>query len=377
MVKINNIDKIKKLLDEINNITNFTHESEEFIKWRKRVISILSRIFGDESKQAKEFKSIRFSSMIFDTSLDIVAYQDGLKRAKIQLEIIIEELEDFYIEEQEETNKKDNKKIEKIFISHASNDKEYTDLLVQLLNNIGIEKSGERIFYSSKHAYGVHLKENIYDYLKQELSKNTMVIFVLSDSYYDSVACLNEMGAAWVNSNDYYTILLPSFEFSKIEGAIDPLEISFKMNDKQRLTEFKDHIIRNFGLKDLDSRIWEEDRDKFIQEVEKLYSRDKYKNKLNRVDIANAKDKRNGTIEFDLRFINNGSSPAECQELNLILHDQNNNKLEINVPYELLNEKYIYPHENRREVFILENNNPQFKVIGYKKWETESYWSSV
>ncbi len=38
------------------------------------------------------------------------------------------------------------------------------------------------------------------------------MIYHLSDNYYDSVACLNEMGAAWVVQNDYTVVGIPGFD---------------------------------------------------------------------------------------------------------------------------------------------------------------------
>jgi hypothetical protein len=375
------VEKIEELIKEMSLIQGITSDSEQFIKWRKRSILVISKVFGDKSKQLCDFQNIIFWSMVSvsddikNKTLKIDAYNRGLTDAKVQLELMIEELNEFY-EESQEYDVEDENNLDKIFISHASADKEYTDLLVQLLNDMGIEKSQNKILYSSKHGYGIPLVENIYDYLKQELNKNILMVFVLSENYYNSVACLNEMGAAWVNTKAHYSILLPNFSFNKVEGAIDPLEISFKMNDKHRLTEFKNNITQYFNLKNIDARIWEEDRDKFINEVEKLILRDRYKNSLNRVDIGKIKNKQNGNFEIELRFINQGGSPIECQELNIQLIDEEDNSVEISVPNDFLEGRFIYPHENRREVIILNNPKEQFKITRVKKWHTNSYWTT-
>nr|WP_187307761.1 hypothetical protein [Ruminococcus sp. AF46-10NS] len=50
---------------------------------------------------------------------------------------------------------------------------------------------------------------------------------MLSDNYYSSVACLNEMGATWVLKKEYRSILLPGL-IQKIEGAINPNKIANK-----------------------------------------------------------------------------------------------------------------------------------------------------
>lgn len=84
--------------------------------------------------------------------------------------------------------------------------------------------------------------DRIWEYLY-----NDLVVFMLSKNYYESVACLNEMGATWVLQKQYQTILLPEFDFKDIVGAINLRDISFKLDDKfnriSAMGEFKDNII--------------------------------------------------------------------------------------------------------------------------------------
>ena len=108
----------------------------------------------------------------------------------------------------------------KIFISHATKDKDYVAALVNLLEDIGLRES--QVFCSSASGYNIPLDEDIYDYLKEQFNEFDLhVILVLSDHYYESVASMNEMGAAWVLQKKYTTILLPGFEFKEIRGAIN------------------------------------------------------------------------------------------------------------------------------------------------------------
>lgn len=267
-------------------------------------------------------------------------------------------------------------KYEKIFISHAAKDKDYVEQLVQLLNDIGISKNRENIFCSSLEGYNIPIGEKIYDYIKKQFDKKTLVIFILSKNYYDSVACLNEMGATWVKSLKHISILLPDFNFGNIEGAIDPTEISFKFNDIERLNSFKDDIINWFELKRIDESIWERDRKKFLENIDNLTRRDKYSNSLTRVDVGRIKGNGKNKLEIELRFINEGKQPVEFQELHIKLIDEMENECLINVDEKLLSNYTIYGLENRREVFtfnILEDNyNVDYNWRRNKKWSTKS-----
>lgn len=265
-------------------------------------------------------------------------------------------------------------KIEKIFISHASADKEYADLLVQLLNDIGIDKSADKIFYSSMHAYGIPLAENIYDYLKSELNKNIMVIFLLSDNYYTSAACLNEMGATWISNKDYYTVLLPNFEFKDIKGAINPMDISFKIEDKDMLNQFKDVIIDKFGLNQINSSIWENDRDKFISNINEIDKKYKLNNPKCKIEIDRVKGKGKNEIEIAIRFINNGNRDEECQEIIFNLEDEDSRKISISAPEEFFEGKIIYPGENRRELITVKSTDDKFMNKRIKEYSVDFRW---
>lgn len=155
----------------------------------------------------------------------------------------------------------------KLFISHAGRDADIVRKFVDLLLKIGMRE--EDMFCSSVEGIDIPIQQNIYDYLRNLLnSEKIHVVFMLSDNYYQSPACLNEMGAAWVKRTDYTTFLLPGFEYKDIEGAVDPRGMSIKLDDdelkvKNRLGQFKNQLMQNFGFSVSDIR-WEQCRDEFL-----------------------------------------------------------------------------------------------------------------
>lgn len=157
----------------------------------------------------------------------------------------------------------------KVFISHASKDSEYVKVFVNLLEDIGL--SEDEIVCSSISGYGIPLGEDIYDWLSSQFQEyNLHIIFMLSNNYYQSVACLNEMGAAWVLKQKYDTVLLPNFDFIQIKGAINPNKIGIKLDSSveelnHRLNELKDNLIEEFGLKVISATKWERHRNEFVE----------------------------------------------------------------------------------------------------------------
>ena len=159
----------------------------------------------------------------------------------------------------------------KVFISHSSKDKAYAEALVELLEYIGLDQSN--LFCSSTSGYGIPLGKDIYEYLKEQFNTyNLHIIFLLSINYYESVACLNEMGAAWVLHNSYTTILIPGFTFEQIKGAVNPNQISLKLDGdiydvKEKLDELKKNLQQNFNLNSKPDSRWNKKRDDFISAV--------------------------------------------------------------------------------------------------------------
>lgn len=165
-------------------------------------------------------------------------------------------------------------KAPKIFISHSEKDKPIVEKFVTMLEQIGVKQ--RQLFCSSIAGYGIPQGAgDLYDFIRNEMSNdNLFVIMMLSKNYYKSPACLNEMGAAWIKQSTYQSILLPGFQYSKIEGAVNPRDMTFQLEDVKKrnyaLNELKDRIVRHLGINDVPQTIWERFRDKFLEETDCL-----------------------------------------------------------------------------------------------------------
>lgn len=163
-----------------------------------------------------------------------------------------------------------------LFISHAEKDSKLVEKFVDMLYDMGI--SEKSMFCSSISEIGVPIKENIYDYLRNLLdSEQVIPIFMLSDNYYASAACLNEMGAVWIKQKDYFTFLLPDFKFSRIKGAINPSKRGISLayeserelqNLKENLNQFREQVCNLLHINK--RRNWERRRDSFILQIQNL-----------------------------------------------------------------------------------------------------------
>lgn len=137
----------------------------------------------------------------------------------------------------------------KIFISHSSKNADYGNALVNLLTGVCI--SGDQIIFTSNDAYGIPIGQNIFEWLKNRIAEKPYVLYLLSPEYYTSVACLNEMGAAWVIENKHTMIFTPNFKLDSYEfqnGAIDPREIGFYIDNFDKLVAFIDSLRTDYSV---------------------------------------------------------------------------------------------------------------------------------
>lgn len=211
-----------------------------------------------------------------------------------------------------------NKKL--LFISHAEKDSKLIEKFVDLLYDMGIPE--ESMLCSSISEIGVPIKEDIYEYLRNSLDSEQIIpIFMLSDNYYASAACLNEMGAVWIKQKDYFMFLLPDFEFSKIKGAINPSKrgilLSYKserelQNLKQDLNQFREQVCNLLCIEKYKN--WERKRNDFIAQIQRLkmetdvvdinleacegFCIGEYENSGCTVIFDNVKNKIDSTIDF-------------------------------------------------------------------------------
>ncbi|MGG5317635.1 toll/interleukin-1 receptor domain-containing protein [Enterococcus sp. AZ072] len=118
----------------------------------------------------------------------------------------------------------------KVFISHSSKDQAYATIFVELLKNFGFREKD--IFCSSMYATGVKYGEKIFERLKDELTDGPIMLYLLSQNYYESVVCLNEMGASWMMSEKHYPVALPHFDVGKIVGALGSDQLSLIAGDQ-------------------------------------------------------------------------------------------------------------------------------------------------
>lgn len=256
----------------------FTDEQEafmsEFQKWTDYNSELLKQSFdiGNNEYQAKYVRCGQ--SIVISANDDIIRlYKEELKYKIDFLYSLLAKVEllPCAIIEPEEKLEEPKKKQPLLFISHSSADEEIASALVTMLRTLGFNKSD--LFCSSVPGYDIAEGEYIYETLASKfIDYNIYVIFILSENYYNSAACLNEMGATWVLKAKYSTLICPEFSIPEIKGAVNPSKMAVVLDDAKRvngkLNQLKDHLIEFFGLPGIeDDTIWENDRNEFLLSI--------------------------------------------------------------------------------------------------------------
>lgn len=159
--------------------------------------------------------------------------------------------------------------MKKVFISHSSKDRIYVGNLIRLLE--GMEIPSANIFCSSFEGYGIPLGDYFLEVLKEELSEEVFVIFLLSGNFYGSPVCLCEMGAAWIKTSIHIPVLIPPFDYGDIKGVLSAVQ-GMIINDKSKLNSLYNQVRKFFNIIEFDINRWERRRDSFLIEVNKLIS---------------------------------------------------------------------------------------------------------
>jgi hypothetical protein len=219
----------------------------------------------------KQFNGLRF---FYRASMMILGNDYSSQHRRIfdrDFDILLSSIKQ-YIEEFHEQEEFDNttsidssSDISKVFISHASKDTDIVEEIIELLEAIGLNSN--QVFCSSLEGYGIGLGDNFLETIKSELSSDSLVLFVLTEDFYNSPVCLCEMGASWVLSKEHIPIIVPPLDYADMKGVI-PLSQGFKINDAMKLNLFKEKIELSFSLNNtLSLSSWERKRDRILKRI--------------------------------------------------------------------------------------------------------------
>ncbi|MDE7431437.1 MAG: TIR domain-containing protein [Lachnospiraceae bacterium] len=182
----------------------------------------------------------------------------------------------------------------KIFISHSSQDKEYGQAILELLQAIGLNG---HVFFSSDTDTGIPVNEDIFEHLKKQIGEDAYMLFLLSNNFYGSIACLNEMGAAWGGKNACALLIVPGFDIGneKVnQGALNPRQMAVGMDNKKMIQQLMADILNKCSV-DTDNTVVENACRNYIEKIQHIQKKPsiRMQNELWEVEQKLAVDARN------------------------------------------------------------------------------------
>ncbi|WP_298419774.1 TIR domain-containing protein [uncultured Kordia sp.] len=155
-------------------------------------------------------------------------------------------------------------KVKKIFISHDDKDKQVVESFIQLLQGIGINP--ENIFCSSLEGYGTPLGNNTDEDIKTRLTDDVLVLFMISNHFYNSNECMIQMGAAWALTKDQISVAIPPFKLEEMKGVFQKFQ-AIRIDQEKQLDLLKETLEHKFGLKTQKHLHWEPKRNMILRDI--------------------------------------------------------------------------------------------------------------
>ncbi len=99
-----------------------------------------------------------------------------------------------------------------VFISHSSKDEIIAKAVCDFLMGIGISR--EDIFCSSHPLNKIPIQESSYEYIRSKINQNTLMLFLWSDNFIESIACFIEIGAWLMVQCEYWHLYTLAFDLN-------------------------------------------------------------------------------------------------------------------------------------------------------------------
>lgn len=228
------IAKIKQLrtnYDSLITDPNSHRAIEAYHVWYDESSVVFSHYFDDTTKEYTNFVNV-------DNDDNGYGLKGNYQKIRKDFCVLVDKLErgDLGIEKQVvvpiQPTMLPSKK--RIFISHASKDKELIGKFVDSILLLGMGIDSEIIAYTSREDTGVPAGDSIPQYIQDNIACADIILLMISDNYKNSEVCLNEMGAAWALNKHIIQVLLPNTSFDKL-GWLCSLDKALKIDDSESI----------------------------------------------------------------------------------------------------------------------------------------------
>lgn len=131
--------------------------------------------------------------------------------------------------------------VKKVFISHASKDKEIVDAFIDDLLVGALAVKVTDIFCTSTDGTKIPSGEDWRNQIRENLKEAKVTFLIITPNYKESEICLNEMGAAWVLSGKTIPLIVDPVDYDSV-GVLQQVKQIEKLRDEKSLDRVRDAI---------------------------------------------------------------------------------------------------------------------------------------
>ena len=137
------LNRLNRVLEQVPRIMVSTDSSERE-RWYENATAAIRHTFGEESEQLSKFKKIRFQPIVWGSGTDWQeSFRRGMQRAQAQLRSLVDEIEEYWCEEDLEVVDRQRSNVSsgsdsKVFVIHG-HDEAAKLAIAEFLRRLGLE----------------------------------------------------------------------------------------------------------------------------------------------------------------------------------------------------------------------------------------------
>lgn len=260
----NEIAKIKRLRAEYDDLAGYPNSNkaiEAYLRWYEESVVVFSHYFDDDNDELVSFKNV-------DNEANGYRLNDNYQRIRKNFCVLLDQLERGYGDKAtagvaDKVSVKRAISGKRIFISHASKDKDLVSKFVDSIMLLGMGCESDIIAYTSREDTGVMPGESIPQFIQNNIACADVVLLMISDNYKNSEVCLNEMGAAWALDKHIIQILLPDTSFDRL-GWLESLNKAIRIDCDESIDRLCEVLADKLDLVGIRPSVWNRNKAAFM-----------------------------------------------------------------------------------------------------------------
>lgn len=192
------------------------------------------------------------------------------------------------------------KESKRVFISHATKDKEIIDAFIDLILHGALSIPIDDIFCTSTDGTKIKSGADWRNAIKNNLVNAKLNFLIITPNYKESEICLNEMGAAWVTSAEVVPLIVEPINYKTVGVIQEPTQIEKLLDERsldrikdilQEILEIPNHLIR--------SDRWTSKKKEFILRIKRYIVKNPFPSPMDRGtfnDLLEEKDNLEKTV---------------------------------------------------------------------------------